>query len=109
LEDGLGVVIARCLLNTSTVLYAPLRKRTSVLRLLLCGGRAASLRGLAVLPSRPGRGPIRSALCQRGPPRLPLPDYTAEMNVDLAIVSELIKVGKKFLESARDYVGPQES
>jgi uncharacterized protein (UPF0332 family) len=38
-----------------------------------------------------------------------LADYAAEVDADPAIVSELIKVGEEFLESARDYVGPQES
>ena len=37
-----------------------------------------------------------------------LADYAAEVDVDPAIVSELIKVGEEFLEAATDYVGPQE-
>ena len=35
--------------------------------------------------------------------------YAVEVDVDPAVVSELIKVGEEFLEAARDYVGPQES
>ena len=38
-----------------------------------------------------------------------LADYAVEVDVDPALVSELIKVGEEFLEAARDYVGPQES
>jgi uncharacterized protein (UPF0332 family) len=37
-----------------------------------------------------------------------LADYAAEVDVDSAVVSELIKVGEEFLEAATDYVGPQE-
>ena len=35
-------------------------------------------------------------------------DYAAEIDVDPAVVSELIKVGEEFLEAATDYSGPQE-
>ena len=35
--------------------------------------------------------------------------YAVEVDVDPALVSELIKVGEEFLEAARDYGGPQES
>ena len=38
-----------------------------------------------------------------------LADYAAEIEVDSAVVSELIKVGEEFLEAARDYVGLQDS
>ena len=38
-----------------------------------------------------------------------LADYAVEVDVDPALVSELIKVGEEFLEAARDYGGPQES
>lgn len=37
-----------------------------------------------------------------------LADYAAEVDVDSAVVSELIKVGEEFLEAARDYVGRRE-
>jgi uncharacterized protein (UPF0332 family) len=38
-----------------------------------------------------------------------LADYAAEVDLDPAVVSELIKVGEEFLEAAKDYVGPQDS
>jgi len=37
-----------------------------------------------------------------------LADYSAEADVDAAVVSELIEVGEAFLEAAREYLDPQE-
>ncbi len=37
-----------------------------------------------------------------------LADYSAEADVDAAVVSELIEVGEAFLEAAREYLNPQE-